>query len=821
VTAVVRDHGVVAGAALRVRRGDEVLGGAFLVEPDLVATTPGVVTAALGADPAAAEPPAGAVLLDFPLLRSGHDGPQVVTARVEWASGQGGAALLRLAGAAPPEGRMPPLRRVEDLAGRSFSVLGFPAGLSDGVWTTGRFTAGGGLEAAAGEHPVDAGFAGSPVWDSGTGAVVGMARHRRDGRAHLVPIDEVLGADPERLPCPYQGLRTFAEEDAEAFFGRDDEIARLVELVEERPVVVVAGPSGAGKSSLVRAGLVPRLRAAGAEIVYLRARPDALDEASPLTGAGRDLVLVIDQFEELAALDPAGARRLLETVVRRTGGPAGSRIRAVLTLRWTTLDEMLTPELIGPLGAGTVLVGPLERDGLHDAIVRPAERPPGLAFEPGLVETILDDAGGEPGRLPLVEALLADLWERRAGGFLTLREYEAAGGVAGAVAHHAETVVGSLPAGSDDTVRGLLTALARPDRDGRFVRRPVPLADLPAAQRALVPELMAGRLLIVGRTGAHDVVELAHQALIDHWPRLENWLTADREFLAWREQVSVQRDRWEAEDRADSVLLRGALLAGAAEWLPARDGDLSGADLDYLRRSAARQRRDVRRWRMIAAAVAVLVLAAAVLTVVSVRSSDQIAAQLATANADALGREARTRAPRDPAAAAQLALTAWREDPRNPQARTALLESYLAMRSVERELPGVTESPITEMAVRGDTALLVAAPHPVVVTGLSGPAPRRVELSDVPFDGQFALSPDGRWLATQHADRTGISLRDLEAGGPPVPLPHGPASHRTASGWRGPSCTASGSRCGSGTCAPARMCPTASRPCSRTSPACP
>jgi WD40 repeat protein len=60
-----------------------------------------------------------------------------------------------------------------------------------------------------------------------------------------------------------------------------------------------------------------------------------------------------------------------------------------------------------------------------------------------------------------------------------------------------------------------------------------------------------------------------------------------------------------------------------------------------------------------------------------------------------------------------------------------------------------------------------------VVTGLSGPAPRRVELSDVPFDRQLALSPDGRWLASQHPDRTGISVRDLEAGGPPVPLPHG------------------------------------------------
>jgi hypothetical protein len=782
VTAVVRDHGVVAGAVLRVRRGDEVVGGAFLVAPDLVATTPGVVAAALGADPGTREPPAGAVLLDFPLLQSQHDVPPTVSAQVQrWTTDPDGApspALLRLAAAAPSEGRMPPLRQVEQLAGRSFSVLGFPSGLADGVWTTGHLASDGDdprlrLVSAAGEHPVDAGFSGAPVWESGTGAVVGMAVHQRDGGARLLPIHEVLGFDPEQLPCPYQGMRTFDEGDAEGFFGRDDDIERLFDLVQQRSVVAVAGPSGAGKSSLVRAGLVPRLRAAGAEIVYLRAEPDALDEAPQPAGDGRELVLVIDQFEELAALDPPGARNLLEAVLRRTGAQEGPRVRAVLTLRWTTLDELLTPELIGPLGAGTALVGPLDRARLRDAIVRPAERPPGLAFEPGLVETILDDAGAEPGRLPLVEALLADLWQRRAGGFLTLREYEAAGGVAGALAQQAEAVVGSLPAGSDDAVRALLTALARPDREGRFVRRPVPLADLPAAQRALVPDLVAGRLLTVGRAGTDDVVELAHQALIDHWPRLGGWLVADREFLAWREQVSDQRDRWEAENRADSALLRGVPLVGAAEWLPARGGDLSGPDLDYLRRSAARERREVRRLRITAAAVAVLVLAAAVLTVVSVRSSDQIAAQLAANNADALGRESRARAPQDPAAAAQLALAAWREDPHNSQARTALLESYLAMRSVERELPGLTASPITGLLLGGDTAVLRAYPHPVVVTGLSGPAPRRVELSDVQFDGQLALSPDGRWLATQNPDRTRISVRDVETGSPPVPLAQG------------------------------------------------
>ncbi|OLT02809.1 hypothetical protein BJF90_28670 [Pseudonocardia sp. CNS-004] len=93
-------------------------------------------------------------------------------------------------------------------------------------------------------------------------------------------------------------------------------------------------------------------------------------------------------------------------------------------------------------------------------------------------------------QLPLVESLLTDLWERRDGGMLTLSGYEAAGGVAGAVARHAERAIDASPEpDAIETVRRLFTALARPDRNGRLVRQAVPLAQLTTAQQALVPTL--------------------------------------------------------------------------------------------------------------------------------------------------------------------------------------------------------------------------------------------------------------------------------------------------------------------------------------------
>ena len=72
-------------------------------------------------------------------------------------------------------------------------------------------------------------------------------------------------AEPIAQPVnPYKGLRAFDEPDAADFFGRgrlvDDLVARLTEGGAAGRLVLVVGGSGSGKSSLVRAGLLPRLR---------------------------------------------------------------------------------------------------------------------------------------------------------------------------------------------------------------------------------------------------------------------------------------------------------------------------------------------------------------------------------------------------------------------------------------------------------------------------------------------------------------------------------------------------------------------------------
>ena len=114
---------------------------------------------------------------------------------------------------------------------------------------------------------------------------------------------------------PYKGLRPFDELDSGDFFGREALVDRLVERVGEvargSHLLLVAGPSGSGKSSVVRAGLVPAIRAG--------ALPGSARwaVASMLPGARPFRQLAAALREALPGL-PAGLAESLEA-----GRPAG------------------------------------------------------------------------------------------------------------------------------------------------------------------------------------------------------------------------------------------------------------------------------------------------------------------------------------------------------------------------------------------------------------------------------------------------------------------------------------------------------------------
>src|ERR1700682_863007 len=98
------------------------------------------------------------------------------------------------------------------------------------------------------------------------------------------PSSGTTGAWPEvDGENPWLGLASFSEETRAYFHGRDDEIAELARRVQRKLLTVLFGQSGLGKTSILRAGLVPRLRAQGhcpvsVRIDYAAEAPEPADQ---------------------------------------------------------------------------------------------------------------------------------------------------------------------------------------------------------------------------------------------------------------------------------------------------------------------------------------------------------------------------------------------------------------------------------------------------------------------------------------------------------------------------------------------------------------
>ncbi|SDN96101.1 AAA ATPase domain-containing protein [Streptomyces sp. cf386] len=820
-----------AVARLRAPDGTTV-GTGFLLAPGTVATCAHVVADALNSDARDETAPTRPVTVEFPLQRGSAAYEASVSA---WcpvaADGTGDIALLRLPETEPEPGDVPihsampgaspvPLAGVGDVWDHRFRILGFPATAEHGAWIGGRLRGAVGqgwisMEADGTAYRITPGCSGAPVWDEETGAVVGMTvatdRGPTSVTAYLIPAEALLALQPGRRRCPYRGLDAFREEDTEYFFGREEETERLLDAVDRHVVVPVVGPSGSGKTSLVRAGVLPRLRARGHTVSEIRPLPgtrasltlaralnsvlepglgaaeheraalaladllDTEDGPSPADLGLRLLdhcgpsghVLFLNQLEETVAAEPVTARALLSLVVSLVSAPAdGKRLRVLATLRSASLDELVEPATARVLSDCAQVVAPLGRTGLLRAIEGPAGGVPGLTLEPGLAERIVDDAEDEPGHLPMVEFALTELWSHEKGIRLTHAGYEALGGVAGALSAHAEQRVGEvITAHGEATVRRLFTQLARPDDAGGFTRKPVRLAPLPPDLRAAA-EALATRTRFVRITHGPDddpIVDLAHEELVRSWGRLRKWLEASRDFRAWQERLLQALAHWRETGGESGALLRGTMLATSVESLgdPDRRADITPAERDYVQLSRRHQQRGLRRWRLATAVMVVLALVVGCLAVVTWRGELALEERARVTASRRLVEDAARLAVTDPGTAARLSVAAWHNAP-GKEARQALLQAYLGGLSVVSGYPGQRAEPIRSIDVTpdGSTAVTTSADrdggaHARVWTGLSDgrasswPVPGLTG-GEAPVRAEF--SDDGGLLAIVSAD---------------------------------------------------------------------
>lgn len=461
--------------------------------------------------------------------------------------------------------------------------------------------------------------------------------------------------DLRDLSNPYKGLRAFEESDARDFFGRsvliDEMLTRLAGTDTPSRVLTVIGSSGSGKSSLVQAGLVPALRNGGVAgsadwfITTMTPGPNpfaALDEAlgriattyavTPTAQAnigdlvvsvadGRQVLVVIDQFEELfSQSSPHDMGRFLTELSLAAWSPS-SNLRVVATLRADHYGEPLShPDFAPIFTAGTLDVTPLGADDLIDVVVKPAEQR-GLRFADGLVARIVADSVRQSTPLPLLQYTLAEMVERRDGATLTIAAYDSIGGVAGAIRARAELLYLESDEAHRAAVRRVFARLVNTDASVIDLRRWALLADF--ADDAIAREVMsrygAARLLSFGHDPAsrEPTVEVAHEALLREWPRAVEWLHQDRALIQSVDRLAAAADAWHEGGGEEADLYRDTRLAAARsvrddapERLRVTDRAFLEASTelaDRIRQTEGRRLQRLR--RLLAAAVVCLLLA--------------------------------------------------------------------------------------------------------------------------------------------------------------------------------------------------------------------
>ncbi len=273
-----------------------------------------------------------------------------------------------------------------------------------------------------------------------------------------VPRAPDLKADPipDDLKNPYVGLAAFQESERHLFFGRDSVADELENQIEDHSFFAVHGASGSGKSSIIQAGLIPRLKEKGWQVVIIRPRspdPDPLrnvvngivrvlyedpiegsQKAAELfeslesssgdstlrslvpmvlsKGSSANLCFFVDQMEELiSGQNPGGeeSERFM-TVINslRAGGAT-----VVVSLRSDYLGLFSGIETFASAyeDRAAKLLTPMSKTSeLRAAIAEPAKLR-GVGFDKGLVELLIEEIRVELGSLPLLQFCLQKLWD--------------------------------------------------------------------------------------------------------------------------------------------------------------------------------------------------------------------------------------------------------------------------------------------------------------------------------------------------------------------------------------------------------------------------
>lgn len=402
---------------------------------------------------------------------------------------------------------------------------------------------------------------------------------------------------------PYPGLAAFDEQRTRFYFGREREIDEFLERLRDVPCLPIVGPSGAGKSSFLHAGLIPRLRARERwTVIAFRPGPDPVgalarhviaalsdntatsdlqmkDHARSLrdelvemptrlaamlatVAADRDsrVLLAVDQLEEIFTQGSSSVKPsdFLQILLSAADDPLDP-VRVVFTVR---------DDFVGKIAGlrSLFVMQKLGTEDLRRTITAPLARCHYEFDDLAMIDDLLSEVGcTDVADLPLLQFACHTLWRGRDVSARRLRRatYEEMGGLAGALAQHAERALAELSPAERGTARRLLLQLVS-GTTRRSVRREQLISAIGGDANAVLDRLLVARLL-VQRTpydGEATFVEIAHESLLTTWSQLARWVDESRDERRLLSELDEATALWERRGRrAEDTWLQDDLVA--------------------------------------------------------------------------------------------------------------------------------------------------------------------------------------------------------------------------------------------------------------------
>ena len=287
---------------------------------------------------------------------------------------------------------------------------------------------------------------------------------------------------------------------------------------------------------------------------------------------GKRLLLFVDQLEELYTLveEQKSRRRWMRSLLKIADDPQDP-IRVVLTLRDDFLGRLAeSPESRAMLHRVTVLAK-LTSEHLKDILTQPLQMLGYTYDDPILVSDMIDEVSGSDTALPLLQFAAGMLWDERDTRKKCLRResYEKMGGVVGALAHHAETLLETYTAEEIALVRKLCLRLVTSEHTRQVMPRGSLLEGLGNRGAKVLDALVDSRLISIrkasGQEGKDTELELTHEALITSWKQLVTWLEENREEHQFLQELHQAVHLWEKRGCPPNEVWQGKALHEAVE----------------------------------------------------------------------------------------------------------------------------------------------------------------------------------------------------------------------------------------------------------------